>query len=881
VIGTTIGPYRILDKLGAGGMGEVYRARDEKLHRDVAIKVLPVHSAADSDLLVRLNREALILASLNHPGIATVHGIEDFQGAPAIVMELVEGETLADRLARGPLPVSEALSVGRQLADALSFAHDRGVIHRDLKPANVRIRPDGAVKILDFGLAKALTSPTTPDAATVAGILRSESGPGSVLGTVAYMSPEQARGLELDRRTDIWAYGCTLYEMLTGRAPFARATRADTIAAILGEDPDWQTLPATTPAEARLVLERCLQRDPRQRLRDIADARLSPDSTAALSGRVAMPLPRRAGRRTWAIAAGGAAIAAAIAAFLLTRSQTAPSPPAASGAVRKFEVSVDGLGEMPATYAGESGPGAGVLISPDGRQIVYPREGKLWIRELSQLASRPLDGTDGAVAPAWSPDSRWLAFASGTSLRKIAIDGGAPVTLATLASAFVEAGGAAWQDDGTITFTTGNGSIWRVPAQGGDAVEVLPLGTGEQDFHDVTALPGARGALFVTHYIGNRFSIDVLAADGRRQAFGPTPVHVRHPAYSPSGHLVYQRVDRNPGIWALAVDRKTLAAEGAPFLVAGGGLRPSVAADGTLVFVTDETWGLLRLSLVDRTGAAVRDIGEPVRGLKQPAISPDGARAAAVLPGAERDDVWVYDMASGSRTRLTFDGVRGDPAWDPSGARIVYSCGATSREGGLCLKNADGSGEARLVVPGASMGWFSPDGLRLSYVLTDPATRTDVWHAPVDEPGLAALLVRTPDFDFSPRIAPDGRHLVYGSNASGRPEVYVTEFPEARSRRQISTASGAQPRWNPRGGEIFYLDPGGRLNAVELDTGAQPKGPPRMLFAESTARARLSDGFEPAPDGKQFLVIREVDRGAARPRITVVENWSAEFAASR
>ncbi|MEZ5285903.1 MAG: protein kinase, partial [Vicinamibacterales bacterium] len=608
--GTFVGPYEIRDTLGAGGMGEVYRAFDARLQRHVAVKVLLAQHARDPDLPARLEREALILASLNHPGIATLLAIESWDGSPAVVMELVEGEPLSDRCRRGPIPVAEAVRIARSVADALSYAHDKGVVHRDLKPANIHIRPDGAVKVLDFGLSKATDSDSSDSTAGV------DTRTGARLGTVRYMSPEQLRGQAFDRRTDIWAYGCTLYEMLTGQAPFTRPTEVDSITAILQDQPDWSRLPPETPPAVRALLERCLQKDPHHRLRDLADARFDGEgSSSGLSGSAitGAVFPPPASRMPRSLVVGGVALAAlTLAIVMLPRWWGRGS--ASDGALRKFEVIVEGLGQMPGTYVGESGPGAGVSISPDGRRIVYPRDGRLWVRELSQLESRPLDYTEGAIAPTWSPDGGSLAFAVGNQVRRMSTAAGQPVTIASTAGAFVEAGALAWASDGTIAFTTGNGPIWEVPAQGGDTTLVLAPSPGERDFHDVVPLPDLRGTLFITHLTNGQYAIEVLEGGQRRRLFGPRPQVIRHAVYSTTGHLLYQRVDRSPGIWAVAVDPATLTATGEPFLVAPNGLRPSLAADGTLVFVTDEQWGMQRLSIVDRTGAVTRDIGDASAG---------------------------------------------------------------------------------------------------------------------------------------------------------------------------------------------------------------------------------------------------------------------------
>ena len=864
--GTRIGTYEIAGLLGTGGMGEVYRAHDTRLGRDVAIKILASRVAEDPVLLARIEREAQVLASLNHPSIATIYGVEEWQGTPAIVMELIEGETLAVRLFEGPLPPAQVVHIAKQVADALCVAHDRGIVHRDLKPANIHLRPDGAVKVLDFGLAKAVavegSNPKTELAQTV-------TTTGSIMGTAPYMSPEQARGMEVDRRTDIWAFGCTIYEMLTGQRAFSGATPADTVVAILSSSPDWSKLPPGTPPGLSALMERCLQRDIKHRLRDLADASFDYGATnPAFVGAIAQARRRNLGRALLVAVPVITAMVLAGTVLYFARGREA-------GPLRKFEVQVDGLGDQPGTFTAESGPGAGVVISPDGRRIVYPAAGRLWVRELSELVSRALDGTEKAASPGWSPDSGWVAYAVGENLFKAPVTGGTAVRLASVPGGFAEAGGIAWSTDGVLVYTTGNGGVWRVSAEGGDPERVIDIEPGVRDYHDATMAAGQ--PLIITHYTNNQFSIDRLDGTRREVVFGPVTHVVRHAAFSRGGHLVYQRVGTSAGVWGVPVEARSLKAAGEPFLVAAGGLRPSVAADGTLVYVTDENWGRVQMSFVDRAGQIQSNIGDPRAGLRHPALSPAGDRVVMVAPSGVGDDLFIVDVTRGAATQLTSTGVRGDPAWDPEGRRIAYSCGATGRDGGVCIVNADGSGEPSVAIPGASQPSFAPDGRHVAYLLLDTATRTDLWTSPLDRSSPATLIRQTPAFDFGPQVSPDGRFVAFASSESGKPEVYIADYPAPRRRWQVSSDSGAEARWNPRGGELFYLDATGQLRLVAFD-GSGPPGPPVTLFSESVARAHLSQGYVPSVDGKQFLVVRDIDRGALRPRITVVENWFAEFA---
>jgi Tol biopolymer transport system component len=870
--GTRIGVNEILSLIGSGGMGEVYRARDTRLGRDVAIKVLANRLTEDAIILARIEREARLLASLNHPNIATIYSVEEYEGSPAIVMELIEGETLSVKLFEGPLPVNQVVQIARQVSDALTAAHDRGIVHRDLKPANIHLRPDGGVKVLDFGLAKAVTQSATD--------LKSEptvTTTGSIMGTAPYMSPEQARGHEVDRRTDIWSFGATIYELLTGKRAFFGPTPADTIVAVLSGEPDWDALPADTPDGLRALLQRCLQKDIRLRLRDLGDASFDYGTTnPAFVGAIStVKMQRRRRNLTRWIAA--AALIAAIGGAIALGMWTLDGSRDASPTLRKFEVQAEGLGDAPVTFAGGTGPGAGVVISPDGRRIVYPAKGRLWVRELSQLESRELTGTDKAVAPAWSPDSNWVVYVIDNQLLKSPINGGPAVRVATMAGSFVEQAGAGWSAEGQIFYTIGNGPLWRVSADGGDPESILDVEQGILDYHDMTI--GGGKPLWVSHYNNQQHSIDTIENGVRQVLFGPVAQAIRHAAYSSSGHIVYQRVGTNPGIWAVSVDPRTLRPRGEPFLIASGGLRPSVAADGTLVYVTDESWGQQRLSFVNRSGAVIRDLGEPRPPMRHPALSPRNDRIAFVAPTGERDDLFVMDIATGTPTRLTFTGVRGDPEWDHDGSHILYSCGATGRDGGICTVRADAPSDPVVLIPGASQPELSPDGKSLSYILLDPKTRTDVWTAPLDKSSAPLLIRQSPALDFGPRISPDGRWIAYASSEAGQPHVFVTDYPQARRRWQVSTTSAAQAEWNPAGGELFYMNAGGRLQVLDVSESG-PVGKPRELFAESVSRAHLTSGYAVGADGQSFLVVRDIDRGTARPKLIVVENWFAEFSPS-
>jgi eukaryotic-like serine/threonine-protein kinase len=863
--GTRIGVYEVIGLIGSGGMGEVYRARDTRLGRDVAIKVLANRLTEDSVVRARIEREARLLASLNHPNIATLYGVEEYEGSPAIVMELIEGETVGVMLFDGPLLIDQAVKIARQVAGALAAAHARGIVHRDLKPANIHLRPDGTVKVLDFGLAKAVTQSdtrlSTPSVTTT----------GSIMGTASYMSPEQARGQDVDHRADIWSFGCVLFELLCGNPAFTGATPADTLVSVLMTEPDWSRLPAATPPRVRLLLERCLEKDAANRLPDLGDIDFTDGAPSTWERRFHL-LRRLRARALPAAAIVATTVALGWVAWIII-DRDPPEPP-----LRKFEVIAAGLGEDPYAYSESIGPGSGVVISPDGQRIVYPASGRLWVRELSQLDARELDGTSSAGAPSWSPDSEWVAYAVGDQLRKSPINGGAAVTIATLTGRFIDGAGAGWLPDGDVFYSAGNDGVWRVSAGGGTPERVIDVEKGLLHYRDVS-MAGGR-VLFVSRHISGDSSIDTIEEGARQTLAGPFPGVLRHPTYSRTGHLIYQRVDASPGIYAIAVDPATFRPTGEPFLVASRGLRPSVAADGTLVYVTDDRWGLRRMSFVDRAGKVVRDVGEPRTVMVQPTLSPSGDRIVFVSKVGDRDELWTLDVATGVERQLTQTGTRGDPAWAPDGSSIYFSCGASGREGGVCRLNADGSGSAAIVMPGASQPHATPDGRSLAYILLDPTTRTDVWVAPLDGGSAPRAIRQSPGFDFHPRVSPDERWIAFASTESKQAEVYVADYPSARRRWQVSTATAAHPRWHPRGGELFFVDGDGRLQSVKIgDHGPVSKA--AVAFNGAALRLHVTSGYSVSADGESILTVRDVDRGSTKPKITIVENWFAEFAAPK
>jgi eukaryotic-like serine/threonine-protein kinase len=871
--GARLGPYEILSALGAGGMGEVYRARDTKLNRDVAIKILPEQFAADPERIARFAREAQVLASLNHHNIGGIYGLEEAGGVKALVMELVEGPTLADRIAQGPIPLDEALPIARQIAEALEAAHELGIIHRDLKPANIKLRPDGTVKVLDFGLAKALTpdagsatkgdlsqSPTiTTPAATRMGV---------IMGTAAYMSPEQARGRAVDKRADIWAFGCVLYEMVTGRRPFQGEDITETIAAVVKDQPDFAQVPATV----RRLLKSCLEKDPKKRLQAIGDMRLLLEDTAPVTRRSRPQL----GTAAWAVASV-AVLGAALLAFIHFR-EIRPKAPIIRSTILP-----------PANTTLDFAQGVGLpALSPDGQRIVFgarTADGKtpLWVRALDGLAAQPLAGTEGATFPFWSPDSRFIAFFADGKLKKIDASGGPALTLA---DARLGRGGS-WSRDGVIVFAPGVGDpLQRVPSAGGAS---SPVSTEPGSFP--WFLPDGRH--FV--YQGGRSAIKVGSLDGSpSQAVG-----TGSNALYAQGHLLFLREDT---LMAQRFDEERLATVGEAVPVAE---RVQTVLDSGRVgaFSVSET-GLLAyregagshggiLTWFDRSGNRGTAVGEVARQALFE-FSPDRTRVAAVVQdqAGAGEDVWIYDVARGLRTRFTFDAARDTlPVWSPDGRSIVFS---SNRKGNFDLyrKAVDSVGAEELLYADdlnkRPTSW-SADRKLLLYDAVGPNSKTgrDIWVLPLPErPGVAvkpSLVLQTAFNEGDARFSADGRWILYSSDESQRYEVYVTPFPLAPSgpggKRQVST-SGTGPvggRWRQDGREIFYVSQDRRLMATEVAI----KGGTLEAGAVSSPFSLISEGgnvglasFDVSADGQRFLVSSAPEQQSAEP-LTLILNWAS------
>jgi serine/threonine-protein kinase len=866
----------VIAAIGAGGMGEVYRARDTTLQRDVGIKVLPEAFAADADRLARFRREAQALAALNHPNIAQVYGFEgtaplDGAGAAigasrmALVMEFVDGEDLAARLARGPMAIDDAMLVARQIADGLEFAHENGIVHRDLKPPNIKITPTSRVKILDFGLAKAMAAdPSSSNVMNSPTLTARATEAGMILGTAAYMSPEQARGRAVDKRTDIWAFGAVLFEMLTGRRAFEGDTVSDTLAAVLKTDPDWSQLPPAMPAHLQALLKRCLERDVTRRLRDIGEARVwldAPDSLPASSVSSVSGIGAPAARRSlWSRLAWPAAMAAAVAVTgVVVWQLRAPADPP----LRRFVLPTPG-GAPPLTGA----------ISPDGRFVGFVAADKAWLQKLDEYATTEIPNSVGAHAVFWSPDSSHVGYQARGQLWKVAVAGGPPIAIGRVSQEFTVAGGAAWLEDGRIIFTTGGTGLLEIPDRGGEAKPFLEVDPStETDFHNVAALPGGRGLLFVTHTAkSSNWPLEVYAlADGRRTTL-VSGSSIARPFYSPTGHILFEQ---DGGVRALPFSLARMAAEGDPFLVAAGAGEPTVSRDNSLLMVPGAGFSAdLRLARVNRAGQLDTISGQPNAATMHPRLSPDGRLIAATVGSQGESDIWIFDLQRATDRRLTFEpGIDTMPAWTPDGRFVVYQCGNAA-----CARQADGGGsrldllEAPVMAP-----LVSPDGRSLLFLRENKPGDIDVWSVELGAGGVTAKPTAAPRVVISGErlqrqvdISPDGRFAVYGSSEGGTFGVYVTRFPSGEGKWEVSRGFGVWPRWSARGDRLYFADELYRIVELEVDL--------KTTFTAGAVNRIVSNGFpwagfDRALDGQSFIVPRSANQSGQTANLLLVQNW--------
>jgi serine/threonine protein kinase/Tol biopolymer transport system component len=902
--GTRVGKYEILDAIGAGGMGEVFRARDTKLNRYVAVKVLPESVASDPARIARLRREAQVLAAINHSNIAHVHELEESTGIQALIMELVEGPTLADRIADGPIPVPESLTIAQQIAEALAAAHDQGIVHRDLKPANIKLRDDGTVKVLDFGLAKLASPDASESVAAAAAHLPTVTTPamtlaGVIMGTAAYMSPEQSKGRPADKRSDIWAFGAVLYEMLTGRRAFDGEDVSETLANVLKTEPDWSALPADIPDHIRGLLKRCLARDRHARVSDIGAVLYvlgEPSATERGASNVSVPLVPL-WRRLLIPAVVGVIAAAAIGIAVWNRVPRSTPPP-----ITRFSF-------------GQSGPNAlivdaqsrDVTITPDGKQVIYKGTAgdtvQLFIRRLDSVEVTPLT-THGpsARAPFPSPDGAWVGFIEPTpiTLKKVPITGGPALQICTLDGA---SRGATWLPDDTIVFATALTStgLQRVAAGGGQPTTLTTpdRARGEDDHLWPQILPGGQLVLFtITPAVGGVDASQVAVLDLGRPTDAPK-VLLRggsQAKYLPSGHLVYIA---GGTLRAILFDLSRLETVGVAvplqsqvITLPTGTAEFDVSADGTLVYATGGAGVAPARTLVwvDREGRE-EPIGVPPRSYVHPSVSPDGARLAVDILDQE-NDIWVWDFNRRTLLRVSSDpGLDQTPAWLPDSQRLLYSSQA-SGVFSVVRQSADGTDTVERLATTANptrLSSVSADGRHAFMWEARAASATDIM---VLDPSLPRSetrpLLESKFAERNAELSPNGRWLAYDSNDAGPLQVYVRPFPEVgRERRQVSNAGGYGPRWSRDGKELFYLAADGTLMSVQVGSGTTwNPGPPVPIVKASDSYFRASTSFvgrtyDVSPDGKRFLRVKNPSGQAAGSpaNIVVVRNWIEEVKA--
>ena len=790
------------------------------------------------------------------------------------MLELVEGEDLAARLKRGPLPVDEALAAARQIAEALEEAHEHGIVHRDLKPGNVKLTPEGKVKVLDFGLAKAWSgelatgSSSSSDLSQSPTLAHTGTEAGLILGTAAYMSPEQARGKRVDKRSDVWAFGALVYEMLTGRRLFDGETVSDVLAAVLTRQPEWASLPAGTPASVRHLLERCLERDPKQRLRDIGEARIALAGAAAGPASGA-PATSGVGVRTWAAAGAGVLGALLlVAAYERFRPESAVELP-----VRKLELAIEGFGY--------SAFGRVPAIAPDGQRLVYRASDRLWVRELSELRSHELPETEGALYASWSPDSRHVAYIQRGRLWTVPVDGGQPSELGAVPADLAGSGGTAWSDDGLIV-AAGSDSVglFAIPAKGGEGRDLAPLERAkEADYHEVSALPGGRGFLFTVHRKEGLDTIGLLANGTRRVLLQLPGEGLRSPVYSPTGHIVYRRESTSPGLWAIAFSLDKLAVSGAPFPVFPGGAAPSVARDGSLALVrasdtpSEIVW-VTRDGAVEKVAELPGPANDGTDGITALGVSPDGRRAVVNILREGYGDLWVCDLARGSTSRLMAR--RADAlsaVWTPDG-RIIFTSLLGGQRWNLWRVAPDGGAPERLSEFDGIQNPLavSSDGRFLAFAQGAGGV-ADLFWLPLDGTREGTPWQQTPAKDgFAASFSPDGRFLAYESDETGRSEIYVRPFPEGEGRWQVSTDGGVAPVWSRAAPEILFRSRNRILSATLTARGKLlDVAKPRALFE---AASDLSKSFGLSPDGTRLLMTRS----RQQDHVVLVLNWPKELA---
>jgi len=884
LLGRKISGFEIEKIIGRGGMGIVYLAHDSKLDRSVAIKSMPEELAGNIDARTRFQREARILASLNHPNIAVIHDmIERPNDSGLLVMEYVPGQTLAEHIMNKALKRDEALSIGRQVAEALSAAYEQGIIHRDIKPGNIKITTDGRVKVLDFGLAKpSITENKSPNIAI--------TQPGRIVGTPAYMSPEQARGTPTDHRTDIWSFGCLMYEMLTGILPFEGETATDTVARILEREPDWQALPHNIPSNISVLLRRCLEKNPRQRLQHIGDAVIEINETLNVPKNLpplSVPVAAKSLSALWRLGITCGLIGLIIGAIvvgIILKSLTPSSSP--EQGERLTQRSVILLPEDQTLALSRSGPlgwaHPSITLSPDGSHLVYVANigetTQLFVRLMNEYQAKPIPGTEGAFCPFFSPDGRWVGFLTNDKLKKVSILGGDPEILCDARNPR----GASWGDDDTICFTESHGfSITQVPASGGPAIRLLAKVESNEksryQYHKLEILPGGKWVLFSG---GNDIGV-VCPETGEGKILDEKGYYAR---YLPTGHLVYARA----GVLVTApFDLATLKVTGDSVPVLENVLLDSTyntaqytfSRNGLFVYVPGGDTSRCIPAWVNRQNKT-EPLPMPAQIYGTPKLSPDGKHLAIEVRAGAKLDIYIYDIATGRSTRLTLKGSNISPVWTPDGRRVAFSRYMEGQEKrSLFWKPVDGSDEAELLYSSqytsVPCSW-SPNGKQLAFFGTRPTTKGDVWVLPIEGASEPECIVATEFAEWAPAFSPDGKYIAYTSDKDGKFQVYVRPYPDNDWVRLISDDFGEEPIWSPKGDELFYRN-GDKWMVVSISTEPQfTSGMPQVLF-EGPYNNVSGISYDVAPDGQRFLVLQPQYDDSQVRELRVVTNWFEEL----
>ncbi len=845
--GTKLGSYEVIAPLGVGGMGEVYEATDSRLKRRVAIKIISSRITADRDAVALFEREAQSLAAINHPNIATVYGLQETPAGYGIVMELVDGDDLSHKIGKKPLSIEESIAIARQICDGLEAAHERGIIHRDLKPGNIKITADGTVKIIDFGLAKPATSDSDPsNSPTILTI----GGEGAVIGTAPYMSPEQAKGRQVDARTDVWAFGCVLFEMLTATRAFEGETATEILAAVIKTEPDWTKLPKNCPPHLVRLLHRCLAKDLKKRIRHIGDVRYELDDTTDQSSGVAhVPV-----RKLWTAATVSAVAVGVIAAgIFMSRPKETPRP------TRRFEVSMPGFHDTVNSFAS---------FSRSGKNIAWLSQGKFYVRDLSDLSVHSLTIGESPGSPILSNDGEFIAYSLSKKLWKVPIMGGAPIVLCDIPGTGEILTGD-WGPDDDLYFAVWRGDVYRVGKNGGDPIPVIKLDHSKYvDIHRI-------------HFINrtaSSFTYFLHAFDGSQNESGIfedgklTPFSLRgeSPVYS-KGNLIYEVEQGNDvTLWSVPYSLKDKKTIGVPVLLANNAMLPMASDDGTIAYVsTAKPRGVL--TWVSRKGQIQGNLGGELEWMYDPALSPDGSKIAfSGNDGLAPPSVWVFDIKSGSRSRLSF----GDkhegfefPSWSPKGDKLLYTV-LNNMDAEIQMKNANGSSGVTILTKGA-YGTLSPDGKILMYSQLDSDSTSSIRAKWLDGSGKESVLYKGKVRMLQTSISPDGRYMAYTSDETGRSEIYVRHFPDGEGQWEITTEGGRSPQFSTTGKELFFRA-GNALYSVPVTTGAEFgfQSPQKLFELDSID---LSQGYSATPDGQRFIAIQKLERDSRK--IVVLENW--------